>query len=189
VLPPVSYTSGMNSIRTFGAVLAVAAGGLAIGACGSSSNPSSASSKRDAMLAFAQCMRTHGVPSFPDPGSNGRGGLLIQQRAGSGGSLTVNGVSVSSPAFQLAMQTCRSKLPNGGRPQPPSASQRAQMFAFSRCMRAHGVTSFPDPTFSASGAVGINFDRASGIDPSSPAFQSAQKVCGKNGGGILTARP
>jgi hypothetical protein len=181
----------MNSIATFGAVLAVAAGGLALGACGSSSssNQSAAGGKRADMLAFAHCVRSHGVPNFPDPGSNGHGGLLIQQRAGSGGSMTVNGVSVSSPAFQSAMQTCRSKLPNGGRPQPPSAGQRAQMFAFSRCMRSHGVPGFPDPTFSANGGVGISFSRSSGIDPSSPAFQSAQKACGKNGGGILSAAP
>ena len=46
-------------------------------------------------------------------------------------------------------------------------------------MRAHGVPNFPDP--SSSGAqVGL----AAGIDPESPAFQSAARVCGAGGGNI-----
>jgi hypothetical protein len=40
--------------------------------------------------------------------------------------------------------------------------------AFARCMRAHGVANFPDPT-GQSGQLGPN----SGIDPTSPAFQAA----------------
>jgi hypothetical protein len=53
--------------------------------------------------------------------------------------------------------------------------------AFSRCMRSHGVSNFPDPN--SSGA--ITFGSSDGIDPSSPSFQSAQKTCQKllpNGG-------
>jgi hypothetical protein len=132
-------------------------------------------------------MRSHGVPNFPDPGSNGRGGLEIQQtqRAGSGRSLKINGVSVSSPAFNSAMQSCRSHLPNGGHPPPLSAARKQAMLRFSRCMRAHGITNFPDPTFGANGGVRIGFGPASGIDPQSPAFQSAQRACASTtGGGI-----
>jgi hypothetical protein len=40
--------------------------------------------------------------------------------------------------------------------------------AFARCMRAHGVPDFPDPN-GQSGQLGPS----SGIDPSSPRFQSA----------------
>src|SRR5580692_3962407 len=69
--------------------------------CGGSS-PSSqqalASTKQSDAIAFAQCMRSHGVPNFPDPSGNGRGGVQIQasQRAGSGSSLKVNGVPVNA---------------------------------------------------------------------------------------------
>jgi hypothetical protein len=45
--------------------------------------------------------------------------------------------------------------------------------AFSRCMRAHGVTNFPDPT----GHGGLTIRPGAGIDPQSPAFQAAQKAC------------
>jgi hypothetical protein len=123
-------------------------------------------------------MRRHGVPNFPDPTGNGSGGLQIQasQRAGSGPSLRVNGVSVNAPAFQAAMQSCRSYLPNGGQPPALSASQRQAMLAFAHCMRSHGLPGFPDPTFNGS-RVGIRFGPGSGINPDSPAFKSAQTAC------------
>lgn len=44
---------------------------------------------------------------------------------------------------------------------------------FSKCMRAHGVTHFPDPT-----GHGLNLD-GTGINPRSPAFRAAQTVCFK----------
>ena len=161
----------------FGAAVA-----LALAACGSSTNSNdSVSGKRAAGLAFAQCMRSHGVANFPDPGSNANGGLQIQdsQRAGSGQTLSVNGVRVNSPAFQSAMQACRSKLPNGGHPTAiQSAKAHQTALAFSRCMRAHGITNFPDPQFHGAG-VTMQLSQSSGINPQSPAFQAAQNACGK----------
>jgi hypothetical protein len=154
-----------------------------IAGCGSSGTPGAAATKRSDMLAFARCMRTHGVQNFPDPGSNGSGGLQIQDRVGSGGSLKVNGTSVSSPAFQGAMQACHSKLPNGGQPPALSAAQRAAMLKFSQCMRTHGLTNFPDPSFGPGGAVRLRVGPAGGLDPNSPAFQSAQKACAAYRGG------
>jgi hypothetical protein len=185
----------MRSIRstTVAVAVAVAAGGLGLAACGGSSAPgNAAASKAASGLRFAQCMRSHGVPSFPDPGGNGHGGIQIQQsqRAGSGASMTVNGVSVSAPAFQSAMQTCQKDLPNGGHPTAAQTAQaRAQALAMSRCMRSHGVPNFPDPTFRTGPGggvgIGIDFGPGSGIDPSSPAFQAAQRACGF---GFKTAR-
>jgi hypothetical protein len=46
---------------------------------------------------------------------------------------------------------------------------------FSQCMRAHGVTNFPDP----GGNGSISISPGSGLDPSSPVFQSARRTCGK----------
>jgi hypothetical protein len=43
------------------------------------------------------------------------------------------------------------------------------------CMRSHGLSNFPDP--SAGGGIQIN--SSSGINPQSPAFQSAQNACSK----------
>jgi hypothetical protein len=47
--------------------------------------------------------------------------------------------------------------------------------ALARCMRAHGITNFPDPN--ADGA--IQLAPGSGLDPQSPAFQAAQAACSK----------
>jgi len=184
----------MTSARRIGGALVAIAASLGLAACGSSGSgaPGSAVKASD-FLAYAQCMRAHGVPNFPDPSSNGGGGLQIQQsqRAGSGPSLKVNGVSVDAPAFQSAMRSCQSKLPNGGRPPPLSAARRAAMLRFSQCMRDHGVTNFPDPTFSSKGGVRIDFGASSGLNPSSPTFQAAQKACAPVGGGfrVKTAGP
>jgi hypothetical protein len=63
----------------------------------------------------------------------------------------------------------------------------ASAFAFSRCMRTHGVTNFPDPKVKTS-AGGTSV--AIGINPSisgQPAFKTAQAACNhilpKGGGG------
>jgi hypothetical protein len=124
-------------------------------------------------------MRSHGVPNFPDP-KGAKIGLQVQQTPNS---TSVNGVEVNGPAFQSAMRSCRSYLPNGGHPSvAQTAKMRAQALAMSRCMRSHGVSNFPDPQFPADGGVGIRLD-GTGINPNSPAFQAAQKACGSIIGG------
>lgn len=167
-------------------VAAALAAGLLIAACGSSSGSGPGGGtpafKRGQAIALANCMRSHGVPNFPDPGSNGRGGILIQQsdRSGSGPTTSVNGVAVNGPAFQAAMQACRKYQPNGGTPSAAETQQiKAKALAMAHCMRTHGVPSFPDPQFQAGpgGGFGIKLGGA-GIDPQSPAFQAAQKACG-----------
>jgi hypothetical protein len=62
----------------------------------------------------------------------------------------------------------------GGSAKPKQAGTHANAFiAYSKCMRANGVTDFPDPT-----GNGINIG-GTGINPRSPAFQTAQKACSK----------
>lgn len=182
-------------MRPATSALVVVVASLALAACGSSNSNSTAqaaaAAKPDQMVTFAKCMRTHGVPNFPDPGSNGNGGIQIQasKTAGSGASMTVNGVSVSAPAFQSAMQSCRSDLPNGGHPPPLTAARKQAMLQFSQCMRAHGLPNFPDPTFGSGGAVRLQVKPGEGIDPNSPQFQQAQAACAKyRAGGGFTAR-
>ena len=174
------------------ATAALIAAALPLAAWGSSgSNGSGSGSGTNAAaptnygksLQFASCMRTHGVPNFPDPKANGSGGMVIQATPGS---TKVNGVSVNGPAFQSAIQACKSKLPNSGKPQQLSAARRAQMLDFSKCMREHGISGFPDPTFGGGGAQ-LRIDHSSGINPSSPAFQAAQKACGAPFGKVSSA--
>ncbi len=51
--------------------LAAATCTIAIAACGSSGNSSRTGASANPQLAFAECMRTHGVPNFPDPSAGG----------------------------------------------------------------------------------------------------------------------
>lgn len=54
---------------------------------------------------WAACIRSHGVPNFPDPKNKG-GALEID--------FTGTGINPQSPAFQKAQQACKSKAPGGG---------------------------------------------------------------------------
>lgn len=120
---------------------------------------------------FAACMRSHGVPNFPDP--SGDGSITF----GSG-----SGIDPSSPKFQKASDTCRKLLPSGGQPSPQQqAKAQQQMLAFSACMRSHGVPDFPDPTFSGGHiSMQIKGGPGSDLDPSSPKFKAAQEACKGN---------
>jgi len=117
---------------------------------------------------FSQCMRASGVPNFPDPSASGE--LSI----GSG-----SGIDPRSPKFQAAMQKCRKLLPNGGQPSPQQiAKAQKAALAFSKCMRSHGVTDFPDPTFSGNSIqMKVKGGPGSDLNPSSPTFQRAQTAC------------
>ncbi|HTU87579.1 MAG TPA: hypothetical protein VMF57_18520 [Solirubrobacteraceae bacterium] len=172
---------------------------LGVAACGSSdpsgpatnaSGGQSSDASSNKALEFATCMRSHGVPNFPDP-TGGRFNLQVQQTPTS---TKVNGVEVNGPAFQSAMKDCRSYMPGGGTPTAAqTAKVKAQALAMSRCMRSHGVPNFPDPTFQTGPnggvGVGIRISNSSGIDPSSPAFQAASKECGFGGGGAAAQAP
>jgi hypothetical protein len=119
-------------------------------------------------IKFAACIRAHGVPDFPDPNAQG-----VFSLSGSDASLP------KTPQFQRASKTCLSLLHLGGA--PPNAAQRAQVLAqllkYSQCMRAHGVTNFPDPQSHPGGGVSLSLRSANGIDPGSPIFQHAQTAC------------
>ena len=168
---------------------------LGLAACGSSqpntggstagqSDPAGASKA----LAFAKCMRSHGVSNFPDP----TGGKLDLQVQRTPNSTSVNGVEVNGPVFQAAMQACRSDLPHGGRPTAAQTAQaKSKALAMSRCMRSHGVPNFPDPKFHTGPGGGFGIQISGGdLDPNSPAFQAAQKACGSIFGGLKeTAKP
>lgn len=148
--------------------------GVLIGACGSSGKAATSSASVDPAVQFSQCMRTHGLPNFPDPGAGG--GIEIPPGSG---------LNPQSPAFQSAQHACRELLPSKGTPPTMSESQRQAAVRFAECMRTHGVPGFPDPTQTAPQGVtrvlvlrGMVFALRSGIDPKSPAFRQATAACG-----------
>jgi hypothetical protein len=136
---------------------------------------STSGKSNDGPLAYAQCMRAHGIPGFPDP--NAQGGFS------SGGSPNSD-LNPDSPGFQNANADCQRFTPTSGIGHGPSPAQiaqaQAQALKFSECMRSHGVADFPDPVVQAGGGginISIKAGQGSDLSPSSPAFQAAEQAC------------
>jgi|SRR5579862_1655844 len=158
---------------------------LAAGCGGSSSAPGVASvasstttapTTQNGLLGFSSCMRSNGVPSFPDP----------QRYAGGNVKLTIHQLG-NSPQIQAAMQACNHLLPTrGGSPPTPqqTRTQLADELSFARCMRSHGVSRFPDP--SAQGSLSVEMVEAHGIDVHSPAVLHVVQTCLPASHGALT---
>ena len=169
------------------AVVALAAVALPAAGCGSGTSPgvanvasttATATTAVTGLAAFARCMRSHGVPTFPDPDSTG--GIPKPQ--------VVAAAAANRIRFNAAQAACRTLLPNGslGPPQTPQqqAVRLADALSFARCMRGHGVASFPDPT--AQGQLTVEMVEAHGIDVHSPAVLRAVQQCLPASHGALT---
>jgi hypothetical protein len=126
---------------------------------GSGSHSSSSSSYAQA-LAFAKCVRTHGLSLWPARGKNGQ-----FDKSG----LTPNRLGVSSLEAANAERACRSLLPTYSAVQQPSLVVN-EALRFSRCMRAHGSTNLPDPK--SNGAIVIPQAMEN-----SPVYLAALHVC------------
>jgi hypothetical protein len=180
-------TSRAASRHRRGLSIAVAAVScaVAIAACSSSGPTTSSSgltatSKKVGALAFANCMRSHGVPNFPDPNGSGPSVQLLGSSSG---------INPQSPAFQSAQTFCQRLLPGGGPGSGPASAQaHAQLLQISQGMRRHGISSFPDPrrgsppsNLGGNSAIighgGYLLAIPSSIDLSSPAFKHAATTC------------
>src|SRR5689334_20738005 len=98
-------------------------------------------------------------------------------------------ITLFAVASSLAIAACGSSAASTRSPGKTSASAYQGALAFSRCMRAHGLPNFPDPT--SGGGIQLRITPNSGINPFSPAFKAAQASCHKllPGGGPFSGRP
>jgi hypothetical protein len=112
-------------------------------------------------LAYARCMRQHGI-NMPDPKTDANGRTNWGERPA---------VDPDDPKFQAARRACRQYRENGGQAQRPSPQQQQEMVAFARCMRQHGIN-MPDPT-----PDGSLPNRGSGVNPDDPKFKAAERAC------------
>ena len=165
-------------------LLATACDGSPSSAAGSPRAGGSTNSR--AVVAYSHCMRSKGVPNYPDPGSSGQVPKGDAQHFG-----------VSSTQYQSAQQACRRLLPTGGSVQArdhqcmqnsdcPQALVQQMLRAdlkLARCMRAHGVPDFPDPTTDSGGPI-FNITKAGISDAASHAHQFEAKLteCGRLAG-------
>jgi hypothetical protein len=140
---------------------------LLASACGSSGakvaqvGTGSGTNPRPHPQTFSACMRSHGVPTFPD--------------ANTEGDIQAAGIDKSSPAFRAAYHSCGGLLEGRRRRRHEQTTPelQRQLLAFAKCMRSHGAPKFPDPIFHPDGRVEIGVPQ----DPRSPSFIAAANAC------------
>ena len=168
------------------AATAVAAAAIALAGCGGSSTPDvpslSASpghtgqsahsgqiSLAEALHLAGQCMRQHGIAGLSDPtvGSDGQVTIDKRQLLAAPKSAQDSAAAACRAAIAEAQAATGHPATNAG---PPSL---AQLLAFSRCMRAHGIPNFPDPAPGGSGTVSM----PPGMTKNSPVLAAANRAC------------
>ena len=98
------------------------------GSAASASKPSLTS--QDKAVKFAECIRQHGVPHFPDPNAKGE---------------FVFGIDVSETVWRNAVNACKALQPPGSLSGKRTPKQQSAALRFAECMRENGVKDFPDP--------------------------------------------
>jgi hypothetical protein len=145
---------------------------LVAAACSSPASPGTGAgpaggSAKHSELAYSRCMRAHGITGFPDP--NAQGEIALNGDPGTA-------LDPKSPQFKAANNACKSLLPPRHTLTPAQqAKARAQALKYSRCMRAHGISDFPDPD--NQGGIQLQPKRGGDLDPNNPQYQAADKAC------------
>jgi hypothetical protein len=85
---------------------------------------------QDKAVKFAECIRGHGVPHFPDPDAKGE---------------FVFGIDVSPAVWKKAVDACKDLEPPGALSGKRSPRQQSAALRFAECIRKNGVKDFPDP--------------------------------------------
>jgi hypothetical protein len=199
--------SGVDRTRRFGshwlsglAVLLVAAA-LGFAACGGSDSPNVARLETSGggggvqgtsttvphgyptqlLDEWATCMRAHGDPNQADPTVDANNDIVVNWNpAITGGIFGTNkgGQGNAGPG-----QYCRSYLTAAQRAlgggQQPSSPDQATLLRYAECMREDGIADFPDPV---NGTLSFNMGASGDLNPNSPAFENASKLCARRTG-------
>jgi hypothetical protein len=163
-----------RSARTLIVSAAVAVTAL-VAACGSPTSTGSASTGQTptspSAVGYSACVRSHGVPNFPDPDRSGQLPKTSAQQLG-----------VSGSRLQAALTACRSRLPSSSQPGPPTQASLQQAWSatrnFAQCMRARGLPNWPGPTSDPSHhPERPTFNLPAGIDQDSPHVTTKIREC------------
>jgi hypothetical protein len=181
--------TGRPRRRRGGALAAVVAGASVLAAaCGGSStqaNTFAPGATYAQALAFAKCMRSNGVSHFPNP--DGQGNFNNTQ---------IEALENNNAQADNAIHQCRSVLPNAGTGLTVEQIQQIQQqnltsaVKAAHCMRAHGITNFPDPAGTTQ-ASGVNWQPLisaiqAGLSLDTPSYEAAFMACnGKLVGGPI----
>lgn len=175
---PAHQSLGLRRARVAAVITATVGLTLLAAACSSGSSGSSnaggaASSPATGLLAYSSCMRSHGVPNFPDPASNGE---IPKQSV-----ISAEG-AVSDSQVQTAEGDCQQLIPpgvslSGQPPQTITAQQQQDYLKVSACMHSHGVANFPEPIFSGGTVAYPSIQHT--INTQSTQFTQALQICRK----------
>ncbi len=130
---------------------------------------------------WATCMRSHGDPEQADPTIDANKDININWNpAITGGIFGTNkgGQGNSGPGQYCRTYLTAAQTALGGNRQP-TGSDQATLVKFSDCMRANGVTDFPDPI---NGTLSFNLGAGGDLNPNNPTFQHASKLCAQKTG-------
>jgi hypothetical protein len=116
-------------------------------------------------VGFAHCLRTHGVPDYPDPDAAGQEPPNSKQLIG-------------TPQGQAAVNACSYW---GSRIQNDVAAQnqavRVEYVRFAECMRSHGLPNFPGPVYAEGRVEFVLSASQDGFDPHSPQVLAKAREC------------
>jgi hypothetical protein len=116
-------------------------------------------------VAYAQCMRTHGEPNWPDPASDGN---------------FAGNINTSTARYLSANGTCGHLLPNGGvLTQAQTQQALATLSKYAACMRSHGIPKYPDPDsrYVQAGLTGPGYVSVQALNITMQQFSSATQAC------------
>ena len=159
------------------AVITVLAAALLAAACSASRSsagpggaPNAGGSVTSASaVAYSRCVRSHGVPDYPDPNSSGQLPKITPANEAQ--------LGVSDSRFNAAQAACQHLWPY----QAPTQAQQRQMLAddlkFARCMRSRGLPKFPDPTTGPDGPRFVIHVSSDGFNPSTPQILAKAHAC------------
>jgi hypothetical protein len=161
-------------------VAAVAACSLLLAGCGGSSSrgvaggaastttttSATTTTTQNGALAFAQCLRAHGLSKWPDPTSGGEFDKAKLRQTGYG----------VSQVRAVEDGPCKNLVPSSPAAPTINAAERTAYLKAAACMRSHGFANFPDPTFPNSN---IHLVIPSSINQDAASYRSAATICTK----------
>jgi hypothetical protein len=116
-------------------------------------------------VAYAQCMRTHGEPNWPDPARDGN---------------FAGNINTSTAQYLSANGACGHLLPNGGvLTQAQTDQALAALSNYAACMRSHGIPKYPDPDprYVQAGLTGPGYISVQALNITTQQFSSASHAC------------
>ena len=173
--PAAGTLAAMNSPSAARVAVFTTAIAAVLLAAGCSSSPSSttpasapsAGSTVAQAVAYAQCMRSHGVPEYPEPDSSGQ-----LQKIGSG-----QQVGVSDAQLSTASNACQSLWPYQALTPAQQQQELTDDLKFAQCMRSHGVPTLPDPVATNGKVEFVISTSKTGISPESPQILAKAHAC------------